>query len=82
MAVRASHTILNGMETPMTRLEQIEKFVRDLPPEEFDTFARWFEELIADRWDRRIERDSASGKLDALADAALAAFRKGDSRPL
>jgi hypothetical protein len=70
------------METAMTRLEQIEKIVRDLPPEEFDAFARWFEELSADRWDRRIESDSASGKLDALADAALAAFRKGDSRPL
>ncbi len=66
----------------MTKLEQIEKIVRDLPPEEFDGFARWCEELSADRGDRRIENDSTSGRLDALADAALAAFRKGASRPL
>ena len=66
----------------MTRLRQIEEIVRDLPPEEFDAFARWFEELSAERWDRRIESDSSSGRLDALADAALTAFRKGDSRPL
>lgn len=73
---------LGRTETDMTRLRQIEEIVRDLPPEEFDAFARWFEELSAERWDRRIESDSSSGRLDALADAALTAFRKGDSRPL
>ncbi|MCL6706913.1 hypothetical protein M8R20_07870 [Pseudomonas sp. R2.Fl] len=66
----------------MNRLEQLEKIVRELPPEEFEAFSRWFEELSAERWDRQLEHDSKSGKLDAMTEAAITAFRSGRTGPL
>jgi hypothetical protein len=66
----------------MTKLEDIEKAVSQLAPREFDRFRAWFEELQAARFDRKIERDAESGKLDRLADAAVADFRRGRAREL
>lgn len=66
----------------MTKLEQIEKSVSELGPKEFEAFSAWFEALQAERWDRQIEADAASGKLDHLADKALADFRTGKTREL
>ncbi|MGK6312516.1 hypothetical protein [Neorhizobium sp. DT-125] len=66
----------------MTRLEQIEKSVAELDPKELEAFSAWFEEFQAERWDRQIEADASAGKLDALADKALAEFRAGKTRPL
>ncbi|MCC2610747.1 hypothetical protein [Neorhizobium petrolearium] len=59
----------------MTKLEQIEKSVSELDPKELESFSTWFEEFQAARWDEQIDADSAAGKLDALADRALADFR-------
>ena len=56
----------------MTRLERPVEMVRELSPEEFDTFAASVEELRAERWDREIEHDSAAGRLDKLIEGALA----------
>lgn len=66
----------------MTKLEQIEKSVAELSPSEMRKFARWFEEYKEAEWDRQIEADAKSGKLDSLADAALAAHSAGKTRPL
>ena len=66
----------------MTRLEKIEKSIEGLTPEELDAFADWFEAPQANRWDKRLEQDAASGKLDRLADAALTDHRAGRTRPL
>ncbi len=66
----------------MTKLEDIEKAVAQLAPSEFDRFRAWFEELQAARFDQKIERDAQSGKLDRLADAAVADFRSGRAREL
>jgi len=66
----------------MTKLEDIEKAVAQLAPREFDRFRTWFEEFQAARFDQKIERDATSGKLDGLADAAVADFRKGRAREL
>ncbi|CAN5316738.1 hypothetical protein BH10PSE7_BH10PSE7_21730 [soil metagenome] len=66
----------------MTKLEQIEKAVTALSPEELRTFARWFEEFHADLWDRQIERDVESGRLDAFAEKALAEHRAGKTKPI
>ncbi|ESY69064.1 MULTISPECIES: hypothetical protein [unclassified Mesorhizobium] len=64
----------------MTKLEQIEKSVAELSAEELKAFAAWFEALRADMWDRQIEADS--GRLDKLAEQALADHRAGRTRPL
>jgi hypothetical protein len=39
-------------------------------------------ELRAFIWDRDIERDAASGRLDLLANEAIEDFRTGKTRPL
>ena len=66
----------------MTKLEDIEKAVAALAPGELDRFRAWFEEFQAARFDEKIERDAASGKLDRLADVAIDDFRKGRAREL
>ncbi len=66
----------------MTKLEQIEKSVSELNPQEFSAFTEWFEALQAERWDRQFEADAASGKLDHFAEEALADFRAKKTRPL
>ncbi|PDT16233.1 hypothetical protein CO670_14340 [Rhizobium sp. J15] len=66
----------------MTKLEQIEKSVAELDKQEFEAFSAWFEALQAERWDRQLETDAASGRLDHLADKALADFRSGKTRRL
>ncbi len=63
-------------------VEDIEKAVAQLGTREFDRFRAWFEEFQAARFDRKIERDAQSGKLDRLADAAVADYRKGRAREL
>jgi ABC-type phosphate transport system auxiliary subunit len=66
----------------MSKLEQIEKSVTELTQQEFSAFAEWFERLQMERWDRQLEADAASGKLDQFADEALAEFRAKKTRPL
>ena len=66
----------------MTTLEEIEKAVSDLPIDELAKFRAWFEEYEAARFDRKIERDAATGRLDRLAEQALADFRAGRAREM
>jgi hypothetical protein len=66
----------------MTKLEQIEKSITELSPEELKAFAAWFEALRADMWDRQIEVDAKSGRLDKLAQQALTDHRAGRTRSL
>ena len=64
------------------RIERIEKEISELSARELEDFRAWFERFDAELWDAEIERDSASGTLDSLADEALAAHRAGRSKPL
>lgn len=66
----------------MTKREQIEREIEALGPEELSCFRAWFVAFDAANWDARIDSDAASGKLDALAERALAAHRDGRTRPL
>jgi hypothetical protein len=50
----------------MTKIEDIEKAVEHLPPEELTRFRAWFEEFDARAFDAKIERDAEAGKLDKL----------------
>jgi len=63
-------------------IEDIEKAVATLPPEQFAQFRAWFERFDAARFDQKIERDAKAGKLDKLADQAVDDFRKGRAREL
>ena len=61
----------------MGKIEDIEKAVAELVPDELAKFRAWFEEFEAARFDEQIERDAKAGKLDRVADAAIADFRAG-----
>ena len=64
-------------------VDDIEKAVARLPPEQLAEFRAWFERFEAPlRFDEKIERDAAAGKLDRLADHAIDDFRKGRAREL
>lgn len=66
----------------MTRLERLVEMVRELSPEEFETFAASVEKLRAERWDQEIKNDSAAGRLDNLIESALASHAGARTRPL
>jgi len=66
----------------MSKIENIEREVQKLTPAELEAFRRWFYEFDAQAWDRQIEEDVRKGKLDKLAEEALAAHRAGKSTEL
>lgn len=66
----------------MVTVESIEYAVKQLSPAELAKFRRWFAQFDADAWDAQIEADAAAGKLDALAEEALAEYRSGQAREI
>ena len=58
-------------------LQELESAIQTLPPDDFAQFSTWFDEWRAEQWDLQIERDALAGRLDPLAEAALAEFRAG-----
>ena len=58
-------------------IEDLEKAVAKLPPDELAKFREWFEAFDAARFDDKIERDAKGGRLDRLAEQALADPVKG-----
>ncbi len=66
----------------MTKLEDIEKAVAGLKPEDLARFRAWFDAFDAARFDEKIERDATGGRLDRLAAQALEDHRRGRSREL
>jgi hypothetical protein len=61
----------------MSELAKIQHAVEQLSEDELKQFRAWFEELQAKLWDEQIERDFASGKLDARAEKWRADFKAG-----
>ena len=66
----------------MTSIEQIESAILQLSPDDFRLLATWLQEQAEKRWDEQIEADARAGKLDALADQAIAQFQAGQFRSL
>jgi|SoimicmetaTmtLMB_FD_contig_31_11845103_length_534_multi_2_in_0_out_0_2 hypothetical protein len=63
-------------------LEDLQTAVAKLAPDDLAKFRVWLEAFEADSFDRRIERDANAGRLDLLAQEALAEFRAGRVRGL
>ncbi len=63
-------------------LADLEKAVAKLAPDQLAKFRDWFDAFDAARFDDKIARDAEAGRLDRLADEALADFRKGNAREL
>lgn len=51
-------------------IEELEREVSQLPPSDLKRFSEWFEEFLADQWDKQIEADILAGRLDAIAKQA------------
>ena len=66
----------------MTKLEKIEQDIAALDPADVIKLAEWLAEYRADLWDRQIEEDAKAGRLDKLAEQALADLRAGKTTPL
>jgi hypothetical protein len=45
---------------------ELEQAISRLPAEDLSKFTEWFEDYLAEQWDRQIERDLTAGKLDHL----------------
>jgi hypothetical protein len=63
-------------------VEELQAAVAQLPAEELDRFSQWFEEFLADQWDRQIEADILAGRLDAAGRRADEEFEAGRCTPL
>jgi hypothetical protein len=66
----------------MMSLQGIKRAISELSLTELDEFRGWFETFDALRFDERIEQDAHAGKLDGIADEALAEHRTGRTREL
>ena len=66
----------------MTRIEEIKNAVVSLPADEYRQFRDWFLELDWAKWDKQIQADSESGKLDFLIKEAMEEKKRGNLRDL
>ncbi len=58
-------------------LQDLESAVKQLPADELNIFAHWFEEYLADAWDCRIEEDVKAGRLGGVGRRADDDFEAG-----
>ena len=63
-------------------IKELQSAVSQLSAEELDCFSRWFEEFMAEQWDRQIEADILAGRLDTSAQRADEDFQAGRCTPL
>jgi len=66
----------------MTQLELLEQHIATLDDDSFSKLREWFIEFDQVRWDKKLEVDSNTGKLDFLINAALAEHKAGSTRDL
>ena len=61
----------------MSKIQDIEREVQGLNPDELQAFRKWLWDFDAQEWDRQFEQDALSGKLDSLAETSIKAFKSG-----
>ena len=66
----------------MSTIEQIEAAILQLPPSDYQKLVQWLLDLDYERWSQQLEQDILSGKLDTLAQEALADFEAGQYRAI
>jgi len=59
-------------------IEQIENAILNLSETDFTKLRNWLLDLDYLQWDQQLEQDIKEGKLDTLAQEALAEFEAGD----
>ncbi len=66
----------------MLSVEEIETEIQALPKEDYVRLREWFSEKDWEEWDKQIEADSKSGKLDFLIKEARDEKAKGNLQEL
>ncbi len=80
--IRQEELKAQALEKTMNRVTDLEKAVKELTEQEYCEFRKRFLERDWEMWDRQIEADSNSGKLDFLVREAFEAKKRGDLREL
>lgn len=62
----------------MNTITEIETAIRNLSSPDLAALRTWFDEFAAQAWDRQIEEDAASGRLDELYERLR---REDDGQP-
>ena len=68
--------------TNVTKVEALEREVEGLAPEELAAFRSWFAEYDWQAWDRQLQRDVATARLDKFAAEALADLEASETTEL
>ena len=63
-------------------VKQIERAITQLQAEDFAELMGWLKDYQAQAWDKRIEKDSEAGRLDALLAEVDEKYEAGQSQPL
>jgi hypothetical protein len=63
-------------------VKEIETAISELPPAQVAELADWFDTYRAQLWDKQIEQDLNSGRLQTLLDEAQQDLESGRCRPL
>ena len=66
----------------MQTIQELQSIVSQLSADELARFREWFDKFDAEVWDRQFEEDVKSGKLDRLANQAIADFKVGKCKQL
>ena len=66
----------------MARIEELTNEVQQLSRKELAVFRAWFRKYDSDEWDREIEEDVLSGRLDTLANEAISEHEAGRTKEL
>jgi hypothetical protein len=66
----------------VSTVTELKAAIEELPEKDARELANWIQEVMDDRWDRQIDGDIADGKLDTLAEQAMAHYQAGRVKPL
>jgi hypothetical protein len=66
----------------MSTVQDIEMAIGQLDDRSLGQLSGWFEDYLAEKWEKRFAADVQSGKLDKLGEAADRAFDQGKCRLL
>ncbi len=66
----------------MNKVEKIGREIQEFSPAELAAFRKWFQGYDSEVWDEQIEHDVATGKLDKLAEKALADHKTGGTKEI
>lgn len=66
----------------MLKVDEIKAAIKGLPDKDYVQLRQWFSERDWQKWERQIEADSQSGKLDFLVKEAFDEKQKGNLKEL